>query len=110
MTVGIVFSPETPEPARQKIVDQIKKDLETNSLDAEIKTITDSDILHGILKLSRNTDLIVMGGKSGDFAELLFARSLTNEITEQASCPVLWLKEYEEKESFLISLFKSHKK
>ena len=50
-----------------------------------------------------------MGGESGDFIELLFAKSLTKEITEQVNCPVLWLKEYEERESFLASIFKSKK-
>ena len=46
---------------------------------------------------------------SGDFMELLFAKSLTREITEQVHCPVLWLKEYEERPSFWSSLFKSNK-
>jgi hypothetical protein len=76
---------------------------------AEIKTTTDTDILNGILKLAKNTDLLVMGGKSGDFVELLFAKSLTVEITEQVKCPVLWLKEYEERDSFIRTLFKKHK-
>jgi nucleotide-binding universal stress UspA family protein len=60
--------------------------------------------------MAKNADLLVMGGKSGDFIELLFSRSLAREITEQVSCPVLWLKEYEERESFLSTLFKSQKK
>ena len=89
--------------------DQINKVLADNKLDASIEMITDSDILHGILKLAKNTDLLVMGGKSGDFIELLFSRSLAREITEQVNCPVLWLKEYEERESFFSSLFKSEK-
>jgi hypothetical protein len=50
-----------------------------------------------------------MGGKTGDFIELLFSKSLVREITEQVECPVLWLKEFEERESFFLSLFKTHK-
>jgi hypothetical protein len=62
------------------------------------------------LKLSVGHDLLVMGGKTGDFIELLFEKSLVREITEQVKCPVLWLKEFEERESFLLSLFKTQKK
>jgi hypothetical protein len=36
----------------------------------------------------------------------LLAQSLTQEITEQVNCPVLWVKEYEEMESFWVRLFK----
>jgi basic amino acid/polyamine antiporter, APA family len=46
-------------------------------------------------------------GKTGDFIELLFSKSLVREITEQVKCPVLWLKEFEERESFFLSLFKT---
>ena len=110
VTIGVVLKPETTEPEKEVIMSQIDRILVENNLTARIQTIIDTDILHGILILSRNTDLLVMGGKSGDFVELLFARSLTREITEQVNCPVLWLKEFEERVPFLISLFKSQKK
>ncbi len=110
ITIAIVFSPKTDLVVQQKIIDQINKDLVENDLVAKIETIYDTDILHGILKLAKDKDLMVMGGKSGDFIELLFAKSLAREITEQVNCPVLWLKEYEERVSFLKSLFKSQKK
>jgi hypothetical protein len=84
--------------------------LKENKISAKIESVIDIDILQGILKLSANNDLVVMGGKTGDFFELLFAKSLVREITEQVECPVLWLKEYEERESFFISLFKTQKK
>jgi len=110
ITIGLVFRPETNLSQRKILIDKISKDLSENNLIANIETTVDADVLNGILKLSRKTDLLVMGGKSGDFLELLLAKSLTREITERVNCPVLWLKEYEEKESFLISLFKSQKK
>ncbi len=110
ITIGIVIGTRTTEIKKLMISDQIKKVLADNKLEANIEMITDPDILHGILRLSKNTDLMVMGGKSGDFIELLFSRSLAREITEQVNCPVLWLKEYEERESFFSSLFKSQKK
>ena len=60
----------------------------------------------GIVDESKNADLILMGGKTGDFIELMFGRSLAEEITEQSACPVLWVKEYEERESFIKLLLK----
>jgi len=47
-----------------------------------------------------------MGGRSGDMFELLLGRSLTQEITEQSACPVIWVKEYEEREPFWKLLMK----
>ena len=80
--------------------------MEENSVTALVEPVTDEDILQGILRRSRNADLILMGGRTGDFLELLLAKSLAQEITEQVKCPVLWAKEYEERPSFWTSLFK----
>jgi nucleotide-binding universal stress UspA family protein len=107
---AVVFSPGTTITKQQEKVDQINMLLAENKISAKIVTVVDTDILHGILKLSEDIDLLVMGGKTGDFIELLFSKSLVREITEQVGCPVLWLKEYEERESFFLSLFKSQKK
>jgi amino acid transporter/nucleotide-binding universal stress UspA family protein len=110
LTVAIVFSPETSKNSRKIITDKIKQDLADDNLVANIEIVSDRDILHGILKRAKNADLLMMGGKSGDFLELLFSKSLIREITEHVNCPVLWLKEYEEREPFLISLFRTQKK
>jgi amino acid transporter/nucleotide-binding universal stress UspA family protein len=91
---------------KENKIDQINKTLAENNLSADIEIISDSDVLHGIIRLAGQNDLLLMGGKSGDFIELLIGKSLVREITEQVSCPVLWLKEYEERESFFMSLFK----
>ena len=47
-----------------------------------------------------------MGGRSGDFLDLLLGKSLTQEITEKVDCPVLWVKEYEERKSFWAEMLK----
>jgi basic amino acid/polyamine antiporter, APA family len=107
---AVVFSPGTTMVEQQRKINQINLLIEENKFSAKIVTIIDSDILQGILKLSADNDLVVMGGKTGDFIELLFSKSLVREITEQVNCPVLWLKEFEERESFFLSLFKTHKK
>jgi len=106
----VVFNPEMTDIEREARLTQIKELVLNAGLDVQLKTIIDQDVLQGILKLSRGHDLMLMGGKSGDFLELLFSKSLVREITEQVDCPVLWLKEYEEQESFFLSLFKSQKK
>jgi basic amino acid/polyamine antiporter, APA family len=108
--IAVVFSPKITIAQQNNKVDLINTLLVENNLSAKIVTIVDSDILRGILKLSADSDLVVMGGKTGDFLELLFAKSLVREITEQVECPVLWVKEYEERESFFLSLFKTQKK
>ncbi len=110
ITFGVVFSPDTALATQKEKRDEINTIITENNLSAKIVTIIDSDILQGILKLSADSDLLVMGGKTGDFIELLFSKSLVREITEQVKCPVLWLKEFEERESFFLSLFKTQKK
>lgn len=107
---GIVFSPKTSDQEKNNKTEQINNLLLENKISAKVVSIVDTDIVKGILKLSTDNDLLVMGGKTGDFIELLFSKSLVREITEQVECPVLWLKEYEEREGFVLSLFKTHKK
>ncbi len=107
---AVVFSPGTTIAEQQKKVDQINALLAENKISAEIVTTVNYDILQGILKLSAGNDFLVMGGKTGDFIELLFSKSLVREITEQVECPVLWLKEFEERKSFFMSLFKTQNK
>jgi len=106
LKIAIVFNPGTPKIERDEKIKQIRQIMEENSVMALVEPVTDEDILQGILRRSRNADLVLMGGRSGDFLELLLAKSLAQEITEQVKCPVLWAKEYEERPSFWASLFK----
>jgi amino acid transporter len=105
----IVLNPKMTNQQREAKLTDIKALITENNLDAKIDSIVEEDVLRGILKKTRTADLIVMGGRSGDFLELLLAKSLVQEITENVKCPVLWVKEYEERESFLISLLKPYK-
>lgn len=88
---------------------KVKAIVDENSLAAEIIIVNDVDIVKSVVDESRKTDLIIMGGKTGDFIELLLGRSLAQEITEQSACPVLWVKEYEEREPLWKLLLKSPK-
>jgi nucleotide-binding universal stress UspA family protein len=106
----LVYDPETSRQEREGRELKVKELINENSLTAEIVIIKDADILSSIVEESKNVDLILMGGKTGDFLELLFGRSLAQEITEQSACPVLWVKEYEEREPLWKLLLKSPKK
>lgn len=98
--IGVVFEPGTPGPVQQEQQKRIKDLMASNDFRARVTVTRNRDILNGVVQLSRNADLIVMGGRSGDFIGLLFGQSLTQEITERSSCPVLWVNEYEEQKSF----------
>ncbi len=106
LKIAIVFRPGINKQERDEKIKQIHQLMEENSLSATIEPVMDEDVLSGILRRSKKADLVLMGGRTGDFLELLFAKSLAQEITEQVKCPVLWAKEYEERPSFWSSLFK----
>jgi hypothetical protein len=72
--------------------------------------LKNKDVRQGIIQESKHADLIIMGGRSGEFLGLLFGQSLTQEITEQSASPVLWVNEYEEQPSFWTQLLNSFKK
>jgi amino acid transporter/nucleotide-binding universal stress UspA family protein len=109
LTIAIVFSREVSFTVRQDKIKLISDLITENGLTARIEEVQDEDVVHGLTRLSQDADLMVMGGRSGDFLELLLARSLVREITEQVACPVLWMREYEERRTFMQSLFKSQK-
>jgi amino acid transporter/nucleotide-binding universal stress UspA family protein len=108
--IGVVFEPGSPTAAMDKKLAEINALIKERALSAELETMKSPDVLRGVLQLSNNADLILMGGKSGDFLELLIGQSLSQDITEQSRCPVLWFKEYEAVESFWASLIKPHAK
>ncbi len=108
--IVIVLSPHLPKTEREQKINEIKKMVEEYNLTALIDVVIEEDVLTGILKKTHNTDLILMGGRSGDFLELLLAKSLAQEITEKVQCPVIWAKEFEERSSFWSSLLKPYKK
>ena len=105
----LVYPPETTMQEREERETKVQELIKENSLPAEIKILNNTDILQSIVRESKRADLVLMGGKTGDFLELLFGRSLAQEITEQSACPVLWVKEYEEREPLWKLLLKSPK-
>jgi amino acid transporter/nucleotide-binding universal stress UspA family protein len=108
--VAVVFEPHTPDEQRSQWVQRIETLKRSNGLTAQLSITKDKGIVQGIVQQTKKADLLVMGGRSGDFLGLLFGQSLTQEITDRAACPVLWLNEYEEKPSYWKSLFHRAKK
>ncbi|MBZ0200209.1 MAG: amino acid permease [Ignavibacteriaceae bacterium] len=106
----LVHEPDISEKEKAEREEKVNVLMRDNRLEAELKILNDMDVLQGIIQESREADLMLMGGHSGDFIELLLGRSLAQEITEQSACPVLWVKEYEEYEQFWKLLLKPLKK
>ncbi len=103
--VAVVFEPGTPPDRRNEEVTKIHERLRSGGLGARVHVTNNTGIREGVVQRSKRVDLVVMGGRSGGFLGLLLGQSLTQEITEQSACPVLWVKEYEEHRSFWNTLF-----
>ncbi len=98
--IVLVFEPDATLMQKEEREKAVRDLMAQNSLEAELRILHNVDILQGILFEAKSVDMILMGGRSGDFLELFLGRSLAQEITEQSPCPVLWVKEYEEREPF----------
>jgi amino acid transporter/nucleotide-binding universal stress UspA family protein len=110
LMVGMVIDSEVSEQISNDRIERTRELLKENSVNAELAISKEGNILQGVLKQAKQADLVLMGGRSGDFLELLLGKSLAQEITERTTCPVLWLKEYEERPSFWQALIKPLKK
>jgi nucleotide-binding universal stress UspA family protein len=107
--IVVVFDVESLEHEREKRIEEIREVMQQNSLVAELDVVLEKDILAGILKHAADVDLVLMGGRTGDFLELLLSRSLTEDITEKVRCPVVWVREYEEPRSLWSRILKPTK-
>lgn len=98
--VAAVVEPGTPKERVAEMTELIRERIAAGKFEAEVTIARNRSIRQGVAGRSRDADLLVMGGRSGHLFGLLLARSLTQEITESAACPVLWVNEYEEHRSF----------
>ncbi len=102
--VLLVVEPDTEVSQQRALVADAETVLRELAPSAELVIESNTDILNGIEQHARTADLLLMGGYSGDFLGNMLGRSLTQEITEQVSIPVLWIREYEEQETFWATL------
>jgi amino acid transporter/nucleotide-binding universal stress UspA family protein len=107
VTLGMVMEPGLSHVERDARLQSMNERLKEYNLPAKLDMVVDEGVLQGVVRLARNADLVLMAGRTGDFLELLLRQSLAQQITEETNCPVLWVKEYEERESFWLSLIKS---
>ncbi|MDD5209558.1 MAG: amino acid permease [Elusimicrobiales bacterium] len=94
--VAKIFEPDVIPAERQKAIHEMQEMLKSTALKAKLTTLDDKDVLESMVDLSKKADLMIMGGRTGDFLELFLGKSLAQEITEESFCPVLWVKEYQE--------------
>lgn len=106
LSVAVVFDPRLTQDKRDAKINYLNSLLSENRLSASIEISEDEDVLKKIVDMSAQTGLLLMGGRSGERLELLVGKSLTQDITEKARCPVLWVKEYEERMMFRASIFR----
>jgi amino acid transporter/nucleotide-binding universal stress UspA family protein len=109
LRVVVVFDPDLPVSVRESRLAAIRQSVHEASPDAELEVVLDKEVAAAVIERAADADLVLMGGRTGDLLELLFSRSLSQEITERVQCPVLWVKEYEERPGFWVSLFKPYK-
>jgi basic amino acid/polyamine antiporter, APA family len=107
LKVVVVHEPGTPQAVREGQISEAREIMSEYALPAKLMVIRAYDVLRGIIRASKDADLLLMGGTSGDFMERLLAKSLLHDIAAQAPCPVLWIKEYEEPESFWSKFIKT---
>ncbi len=107
VTVAVVLSPETNDRERETTVAKVREHVAANSLEAVIDVLVARDIARGVARVARDADLVLMGGRTGSVWEIALGSSLSEEITQQVHCPVLWLEEYEEEESMLARILRS---
>ncbi len=110
LRIVVVFGPEMLTHERDEKTREIRQVMQENSVSAELEVVIEKNILKGILKQATDVDLVLMGGRTGDFIELLLSKTLSEDITEQVKCPVLWVREYEEQKSFWTTLLKPYKR
>jgi basic amino acid/polyamine antiporter, APA family len=103
--VAVVFDPNTASERKEEQLKKIQDSVKSSGIPAQVSVTYDKGVLEGVVQQSKKADLVIMGGRSGEFLGLLLGQSLTQEITEQSACPVLWVNEYEEHSSFWKALF-----
>jgi amino acid transporter/nucleotide-binding universal stress UspA family protein len=109
LKMAVILDPDAPKYLQDQNISEINKIIEENNLPGELEILKSKDTLRGILRMARDADLVLMGGRTGDYLELLLVKSMSRAITERVKCPVLWVREYEERPSFWTSLLKPYK-
>jgi nucleotide-binding universal stress UspA family protein len=104
--ITVVVPPDISPEERSAMVNNVEQILQQRCPFAVLDLVEDSDVVRGVIRQAKDADLVLMGGRSGTLLEMLAASSVTEDITQQLTCPVIWAEEYEESESMLARLMK----
>ncbi|TFH61419.1 MAG: amino acid permease [Candidatus Zixiibacteriota bacterium] len=110
LRVVAIVHPDLPQSEREERLHKMRELFGGQGSKADLRVIEDKNIANGIIAQAENVDLLLMAGRTGDFLELMFKKSLSREIKDRVGCPVVWVREFEERESVWLSLFRSDKK
>lgn len=110
LRVVAIVHPDLPQSEREKQLHKMQELFSGQGAKADLRVIADKNIANGIIAQTKDVDLLLMAGRTGDFLELMFKKSLSREIKDRAGCPVVWVREFEERESVWLSFFRSGKK
>jgi len=95
-----------PEELGARIA-QMNSELGAAGKGAPASAVVEVDPLAALRRLPPSETLVVMGEPRGGFAESLLGHSLGREVSDGIECPVLRIKEYQERGSLIASLFKA---
>jgi amino acid transporter/nucleotide-binding universal stress UspA family protein len=104
--VVLVLDPDLPEAARLERQAAVTEEVAAPCPGARLTVVQHEDVVDAVVQASRRADLLLMGGRSGSFWEMMAAGSVTEAITHGARCPVVWAEEYEEGGSMLARLLR----
>jgi amino acid transporter/nucleotide-binding universal stress UspA family protein len=101
---------ELTKAERGRSIEELRASLREQGIEAEAKIFAFDDPVGGIARAAAKVDLVILGSEGGRGVELPISPSPEMEIVDQVRCPVLWFREFEEKESILRSLFGTSRK
>ncbi len=103
-----VLPPDLAPSDRREKTAAVQRAVRDNRLSANLVTVEAWDVVKAVQQHARHMDLLVLGAHSGGFWRLLLGRSLAQDITEQVGCPVLWIKEFEDRQPFWRSVLRPY--
>jgi len=110
LRVVAIAHPESPQSEREERLHKTEELFGSQGSNADLRVIADKSIANGIVAQAGDVDLLLMAGRTGDFLELMFRKSISREIKERVEYPVVWVREFEERESAWLSLFRLDRK
>jgi hypothetical protein len=88
-----VLSPDATDADREQAESELRKLMADFTPPAELHVSRAGDIVSGLLRQARGSDLIVTGGTEAGFIEYLLGYAVPFELAERAPMPVITVYE-----------------